>query len=215
MSSSTAGFRVAYGFFVDALPPPPPPEIRPTYPIAASDVYAQSPREASLCSQAAGWDWVYLTGLFVLDAGSITANVLLKEHSSPWVRMMGPASIGLAWGASVSGAYLSAPKCRPEYVPTLPPEGDIRTSWHLAAALALTGAALAPIVTGMTTGPLSDSWSTEERTSRILVSIGFGLGGGLLPYLLPPKPWRAMKELTRLRIESNPGGAMLTYRTTF
>ena len=36
-----------------------------------------------------------------------------------------------------------------------------------------------------------------------------GFGGALLPYLLPPRTWRAAKELEKLRVSATQGGAFV------
>jgi hypothetical protein len=43
-----------------------------------------------------------------------------------------------------------------------------------------------------------------------------GFGGALLPYLLPPRTWRASRELMRLRLATTTaGGPLLGYSFEF
>jgi hypothetical protein len=49
-----------------------------------------------------------------------------------------------------------------------------------------------------------------------LVTAGLaGLGGALLPYLIPPRTWAAAQELDRLRFETDGRGAVVRYSLAF
>lgn len=52
---------------------------------------------------------------------------------------------------------------------------------------------------------------------RLVLASGFGIAGALLPYLLPPKTWRAAKELERLRAAPTEDGrgAFVSWRVRF
>jgi hypothetical protein len=208
---------VDYSPRVDASTPP-PSATPPAYVYAASDSYPRGARETDLCDTASRPDWLYLGALVLLDVGSIayTSNDTIKYSWSVPVRMSGPALVGLTWGATIGGGYLALPKCSMHWVGEAPPEGDVRSSTPLALALALLAGATAPIINGIAVGPnFPLEWSTLEREMHIVTAIGFGLGGALLPYLLPPKTWRAQRELQRLRAGGDTHGAYLGYAIAF
>ena len=58
-------------------------------------------------------------------------------------------------------------------------------------------------------------WPVIERSERILFAMGTGFVGALVPYALPPRPWRAYKELQRLRAVATGSGASLSYVVRF
>jgi hypothetical protein len=111
------------------------------------------------------------------------------------------------------------PKCEPHWVPTAPREGQVRIKWPLALSIALAASISAPVIMGVATGPLQTddkhTWSTEERASRLLISGGFAFAGALLPYLLPPRTWRAARELERIRLSGDSRGTCATYGFAF
>jgi hypothetical protein len=175
-----------------------------------------------LCAEAAHPDWVYLAGLAALDAASIAygSAAFLKYSSSRPLRMTGPLAIGLTWGATLGGGWLSLPKCSLEWLDEAPPEGDVRDGWPLALSLALLAGVTAPIVNGIAIGTnLPESWSDFEREVHVVVAGVAGFGGALLPYLLPPRTWRAARELERLRLRWDPakapGGVFVDYVVSF
>jgi len=132
------------------------------------------------------------------------------------VRMTGPAMIGLVWGATVGGAWLALPKCSPEWIGETPREGGGRASWPLALSLALLAGATAPVVNAIVVGytqPLE--WTTLEREMHVVTAGLAGLGGALLPYLIPPRTWAAARELDRLRFETDGRGAVFRYSLVF
>lgn len=193
---------------MDSLPPEPPP----LYAFAPGDIYPVGAREKELCDAADHPDWLYLGALLALDAGSIYLNSAVKFEDAAWKRQLGPAAIGLSWGATIGGGYLAMPKCEPHWVPTAPREGQVRSRWQLALSLALASSISAPFIMGIATGyPLPDNWSTEERSMRLVVSSSLGFVGALLPYVLPPRTWRAARELERIRLSG--GGSNGTYVT--
>jgi hypothetical protein len=149
----------------------------------------------------------------VLAIGFVNGELKYKDGSA--VRMLGPAFIGLSWGATIGGGYLALPKCRIDYVGSPPPEGDVRSPWPVALSLALLGATMGPIMNGISTGPLPLEWSTEERAMRIVTSGVAGAVGALVPYLLPPRTWRAARELERLRLEGDQHRAFVGYTLRF
>jgi hypothetical protein len=207
---------------VDALPPPPQPA---TYVYAPSDIYPRGSREEELCSQARHPDWVYLGALAALDAGAFWwgSTGTFKYADGVGVRMMGPAMIGLTWGATLGGVWLALPQCRPHWVGSPPREGDVRASWPLALSLALLAGATAPIVNGIAVGYCTDvdsvgrplcqsglpaSWTTFEREMHLVVAGVAGFGGALLPYLIPPRTWSAAREIERMRFGADGRGNM-------
>ena len=208
---------------------PPSQDQRPPYVYAPSAIYPVDARERELCEKASHIDWPYLGTLVALDVAAILANSFnagpAPYGGDPWsgfkvshdfgVRMLGPVTIGLTWGATVGGGYLALPKCDPNWVGYAPREGQTRKAWPLAAALAGFAAITGPIIMGIATGPLPDYWSIGERTSRLVVTGGFSAIGAVLPYVLSPTTWSAAKEIEKIRAEVTPHGAFLTYSARF
>jgi len=210
--------------------PPPHVETRPPYVYAPSTIYPVTEQERELCAKASHIDWAYLGGLAAIDlaaifANSFNANTPPGEDPGPWsgfkvshdwtVRMLGPVTIGLAWGATVGGGYLALPKCDPNWVGFPPREGQSRASWPIAVALAGFASITGPMIMGIATGPVPFDWSTEERTARLIVTGAFSAVGALLPYLVPPRTWSAARELEKIRAEVAPQGAFISYSTRF
>ena len=186
---------------MDSLPPAPPSLADPLVHAAPGEIYPRNSREKELCGQASHPDWVYLAGLALLDAGSFlyTSEDGIKGSGAPIVRYSGPISVGLAWGATIGGAWLAVPKCSMDWVGEPPREGDARASWPLALSLSLLAGATAPVANGVFVGSQSPRWSTEERAGHVVAAGLAGVAGALLPYLLPPRTWTAARELQRLR----------------
>ncbi|MFO0674966.1 MAG: hypothetical protein U0169_00390 [Polyangiaceae bacterium] len=184
--------------------------------LAATDFYARSDEERKLCAKASTPDWAYLGVGALAFAGSIALDdQVLQNEEKPFVRTMGPGFIGLSWGFFLSSIYVATPKCSPTWLPSEPAEGDVRLHWPLALGIALASAATAPIVVGIETGPTPVTWEVSERQSRMIVSGIAGFAGSLLPYVLPPKTWRAARELERIRIGADSAGVSLGFRGTF
>lgn len=204
---------------MDALPPPAPPaaEAAPA-PIAyaATDIRPRQKREIELCEKASHADWLYLGGLVALDVASIYVHTQYAKFSdSQAFRLAGPSLVGLTWGATVSGIYLSLPKCAPEWAYGTPPEGNVRASWPAVLSLALLGGVTAPVVVWIETGPIPYDWNVRERSFNFILPAITGFAGALVPYLLPPKTWRAAKEIERIRLEATDTGAFVGYRVAF
>lgn len=209
---------------MDAVPPSPPAVVSPAaqqppaaHFIAATDIRPRAGKEQELCERASHTDWLYLSGLVALDVGAIALHPALKFDSSQFIRTLGPAFIGLTWGATLGGAPLTRPACDPTWVWSPPPEGDVRARWPLALAMSGLAAATAPLLVGIVTGNLDSEWSFSERSSRLWIAAGSGFIGSFLPYIpaLSPRPWRAARELEHLRAMPVVGGAMGTYSFTF
>jgi hypothetical protein len=207
---------------VDSLPPPPPA----SYSYAPGDIYPRGAREEELCAQASHADWLYLAGLAALDVAAFYAGSTdnIKNADSEPVRFAGPAMIGLTWGATVGGGFLALPKCEPHWVGASPRAGGVRASWPIALSLALFAGATAPIVNAIAVGTCSDNcqgglpakWDTLEREMHLVTAGVAGLGGALLPYLLPPRTWAAAKELERMRVGADArGNVVLAISGTF
>lgn len=169
-----------------------------------------------MCDRARHPDWLYLGVLVAADVTSITLDSQVLKHSDAMpVRFMGPAFVGLSFGATIGGGYLALPKCSNTWVPSAPREGDVRKDWPIALALAGLSAGFAPVVFGVETGPWYTQWSPGERSARIVVASLSGFTGALLPYLLPPKTWRAAKELENLRAGADASGMFVGYTFKF
>jgi hypothetical protein len=186
---------------LDAAPPPPPP-----YVSAATDERPRGPREVELCEKASHVDWLYLGGALAADVAAIWLDNTLKYNDSTGLRYMGPAAVGLSWGWTIGGGYLALPKCSPDWVESSPPEGDVRADWPIALSFAALAGLMAPFIAGEEIGSSPQSWPVPERTMRLVIASGMGVTGALLPYLLPPKTWRAAKELERLRAGATEDG---------
>ena len=205
---------------MDALPPDATKahgDVRLGSLVAPTDLHPRPDEERDLCSRASHPDWLYLGGLVALDVDAILLHPTLKQEDSQAVRALGPGLLGLTWGATLGGAVLSRPTCDPNFVWSAPPDGDVRSSWPLATALALVSAATAPLLVGIVTGPLSTQWEYPERSSRLWISAGAGAIGSLLPRIpwIAPAPHRAGLELERLRLEPQKSGATATVTWRF
>ncbi|AKU96482.1 hypothetical protein AKJ09_03146 [Labilithrix luteola] len=64
-------------------------------------------------------------------------------------------------------------------------------------------------------GPVKPEWTDTERSFRIFTAMGTGIIGSLVPYVLSPRPWAAMKEIERIRVAPLSGGTYLSYTLTF
>ncbi len=200
---------------MDAPPAPSPPHEPPAYVYAANDERPRGPREQELCDRAASTDWLYMgasAGAFLF---SMYADVTwFKYMEQPGARAIGPGLVGLTWGFTLGGGYLAQPKCN-GFVQSPPPEGDVRTTWHLALALGMLSTVSAPMIEWFFNGPVPLDWSVSERRFRVLASAAGGFGGAMLPYLLPPKTWRAAKELQNLRVGADATGSWVSYSVRF
>jgi hypothetical protein len=201
---------------------PPTPSVRETAPsayvYAATDERPRGPREEELCKTASEFDWLYSTTWFALDAGAIVLDqYVVQSAGSPAVRLLGPGLIGFMWGGFIGGTYLALPKCSPSLVRAPPPEGEVRRYWPAALALALLAGATAPFIVGIETGTgaVTDPWSTLERSGRLIAAGTAAFGGALVPYLIPPKTWRAAKELERIRVGASASGGFVSYTLRF
>jgi hypothetical protein len=198
------------------------------YADAPGDIYPRDAHERDLCAKASQPDWLYLGSLVAIDAGAFWAGSSepIKYTSSLTIRFTGPIMIGLAWGATVGGAWLTLPKCSPEWVVESPREGRVRETWPLALSLALLAGTTAPIVNAIAfgnctyqpkcgNGSLPLAWSTFEREMHVVAAGLAGAGGALLPYLIPPRTLAAARELDRIRFGADGRGAFVAYTTTF
>jgi hypothetical protein len=215
---------------LDALPPASaqPATDPPAYAYAPGDIYPVGERERELCAKADHPDWLYLSGLFVLDVAGVFVNGALlasdangnPKTSSSAVRQLGPAAIGFSWGATIGGGYLALPKCDPHWVSYAPREGDVRSPWPLALTLATIGGIFGASMTGVFTTLQASSadmqnWSTEERAGRLWIAGLSGFVGALVPYLIPPRTWSGARELARIRASADAHGAGLSYSLAF
>lgn len=180
--------------------------------------------ERELCERADHTDWLYLTALIGANVGAIflegyTWDVDVPNHThSPWtLRLLGPATIGLAWGGLTGGGYLAFPKCSINWIRNAPVEGDVRSNVALAIGLAMLAGATAPIILGTVDQysghPAPDALS--ERVGRLVLAGGMGIVGSFIPYVLPPRTYRAAKELEKLRLSVESTGATLGVRFSF
>ena len=196
----------------EAVPKEPPP-----YVYAAAEYRPVGERDVELCRKASSTDWVYIASLVALDGAAITADSqFFKSQPQPGVRLIAPALVGLTWGATLGGTYLSLPKCDPGYAQWAPPEGNVRTITPMIFAIALFSVATAPFVANVAHGGIQPEWPIWERAMTVLLPIGTGFGGTFLPLLLPPRTYSAAKELEKLRlgVDKN-GGVSIGYRFAF
>ncbi len=182
---------------------------------AANDERPRGARERELCDRASSTDWLYMGGSVASFVLAEYADLTwFKYNDQPGIRTIGPGLVGLTWGFTIGGGYLAQPKCD-GFVQSPPPEGGVRTTWHVAVALAMLSATSAPMIEWFLNGPVPLEWSLAERHYRILASAGAAFGGALLPYLLPPKTWRAAKELERIRVGADTTGSWVSYTVRF
>lgn len=211
---------------MDALPPSQPQESashatnagdnEPAYVYAATDYRPRTPHEIELCASASHVDYLYMGTVLLSFAASVYTDVHYFQFApAPGVRLIGPSLVGLSWGGVLGGGYLAQPKCSPDWVASSPPEGDFRLQWPLAVAFAMLAGVSAPIVTSYETGSPPYEWAVWERSSRLIVAGGSGFIGALLPYALPPKTWRAAKELQKIRARGDSTGAFVSYTIRF
>jgi hypothetical protein len=216
---------------LDAQAPPPPPAVVEPAPlkpgldrVATTDFYARSARERDLCQSASHPDWLYLAVQPLLVAGAIALDTQVFKYDwatfggtegSTFVRDIGPEIVGLTWGTFIGSFIPSMPKCSPHFVSTIPPEGQIRTSWPLAFAFAFFAGMTAPFVDYIAIGPVPDAWSNGERVSRVVLASTFAFGAAFIPYLLPPKTMRAARELENIRATVSAQGTFVSYTTHF
>jgi hypothetical protein len=75
--------------------------------------------------------------------------------------------------------------------------------WGMALAAGVT----APVLLGMAQGfdPPAEV-SIEERVARLVIAGTTAFAGALVPYLLPPRPLRALREIRQLRLDALPPG---------
>jgi hypothetical protein len=196
---------------MDTLPPSPRLDVSASAPAdmyAPGDIYPRGERERELCARASRPDWLYLGGLVLLDgaaiafgSGAIEIDGWNFKSSGPVVSLVSPALIGVFWGATIGGAWLTIPRCSPTWIGEPPREGAVHATWPLALSLALLAGATAPVIYGIAigSGDLPDDWTTENRALHVVVAGVAGFGGALLPYLIPPRTWRAHRELERIR----------------
>jgi len=197
---------------LDSAAPPDPP----AYVYAATDYRPRQAREISLCEKASSFDWLYTGGMAAGVVGSSYLSIgPLKHQDTEAVRLVGPGMVGLFWGAFLSGAWLSLPKCDPMWVEGTPPEGNVRAAWPIAAAISLLATVTAPAIDYIFLGAVPMSWSDTERSTRLFLAMGTGLVGSLVPYVLPPKTWSAKKEIDRIRLGEVAGGPFVSYGFVF
>lgn len=203
----------------------PPAIVEPAPPrVAATDFYARGSHEEELCKSASHPDWLYLAIPPLLVAGAVSLDALVFKYDwatfggttgSPVVRDVGPMLVGATWGLLVGSFHPSLPKCSPHFVSTIPPEGQVRTSWPIALSFALLAGITAPVVDYIAIGAVPDAWTNEERVSRIILAGTFAFGMALFPYLVPPKPLRAMRELMNIRASVSAQGTFVNYTLRF
>lgn len=198
-------------------PAPREPDAAPASYYAATDFGPRLARERELCEAADHPDWLYLGATIAANVGTIGfLDGALKSNAEPAVRLLGPASVGLTWGFFLGSLHMALPQCDSTWAGyNAPPEGDVRSSTTLAVALSLLAAASAPVIVAVETGPTPYFWPVSERSARVFVPMATGAAGALLPYLLPPKTWRAMREIQRLRLGADAQGAFVGFGTTF
>jgi hypothetical protein len=192
--------------------------------VAATDNYARNDRERELCTSASHPDWLYLAIPPLLVAGAITLDTQVFKYDwatfggtdgSPVVRDIGPALLGLTWGVALGSLLPSMPKCSPHFVSTIPPEGQVRTSWPVAFAFALLAGATAPMIDYIAIGPVPEAWTDAERVSRVIIAGTLAFGAAFIPYLIPPKTVRAMHQLFDLRATVSAQSSFVSYTFHF
>jgi hypothetical protein len=197
---------------VEPAPPPPPASFR----YGPTNIHPVGARERALCDAASQPDYLYLLAGPLSLAGAITLeSYVFKFDERPGFRTIGPGLVGLTWGFTLGSIYPSFQRCSPTWVLSAPREGDVREWWPVAVAVAAAAMLTAPVVVGVETGPVPFEWSVAERQARLFVAGGAGAIGALVPYVLPPKTWRAIKELQRIRAGADERGFFIGYSARF
>ena len=183
---------------------------------AANDNAPRGAREIELCKRASSFDWLYAGAGVVSTIAAEYVNLqALKPQEEPGVRLIGPGLIGLTWGFTLQGSYLSLPKCDPQWAYGPPPEGNVRVDWPLALTISMVAVVTSPAMDYVFLGAVPQHWTVLERGSRIGIAMATGLGGSLIPFVLPPTTWAARKEIERIRVNGTVGGAFVSYGLTF
>jgi len=208
---------------VDYVPPEFPKE-PPAHAYAIADIRPVNERERALCQKA--WapdldaipgDLLYIGGLLAMDAAVIYAdNRYFRFMETPPARLVGPSLMGLAWGTTVTGIYLAMPKCRPDWITSAQPEGSVRNQWPMAIAMAVFSMATAPFIARIEQGPIRErDWDVTERSMTVILPMITGFVGSFLPYLAPPRTWRAARELESIRLGVDRTGSGLSLELRF
>jgi hypothetical protein len=174
-----------------------------------------SPQEAALCHDAGRFDWAYLGATVLADAGTVALDAgFFQGEGHAAARLVGPSLVGFTWGWTVGGFYLTLPHCSPDFVHTRPPEGSLRSELPLAISFSVLAAATAPLLVGIETGEGTQTltWAPGERVMRLVLASATGTIGSVMPYLLPPRTWRAWKKL---HVGAGTHGAAVSYALTF
>ncbi len=200
-----------------------PPKRTPPSPyVVAHDRW--SSKAAELCEKASHFDYMYLGTFVALDVGTLLVDPFyVKGKDSLFLRIAAPAAFGLSWGATLGSLPLVTPQCEWPGTPRVRGPESTRHD-HLAMMIALAGlaGASAPFIVGLATGPLprdhfttgyAYKWPVSERSGRLIAAGVGGALGTLLPYLLPPKPFSAIKELRELEVTTS--GTDITFRLQF
>lgn len=200
------------------MAPARPAEASDTRAVGATDYRAVSREEAALCRDAGRFSWAYLGVLVLADAGTITLDSqVLQSDGQTAVRLLGPGLVGLTWGWTVGGAYLTLPQCSPDFARPRPAEGDRRSEWPLALSFGILAAATAPVIVGIETGQGEGTlqWRPAERVMRLVLAGATGAIGSVMPYVLPPSSWRALRKLENLHAGADAHGAVVSYAVAF
>jgi len=199
-----------------AAPPPSPPAAVAAAAAAPTDFYGRNDRERELCRKASSPDWLYLGVGAASIVGGIVADTNTKWASSVAERTLGPVTLGLTWGFALGAIYPSLPHCEPTWIRDGAREGDVRQVWPYALSMALLASLTAPLIMGVEQGfNFNPEMKVPERQARIFVAGGSAFLGALIPYVLPPKTWRAARELERLRAAPLESGVFIGWSGRF
>lgn len=194
----------------------PSPSAAPTS--GATEYRTRTRKETELCETGRRVDWAYLGAMVLADAGTIILDSeAFQANGHAAVRLVGPGLVGLSWGWSIGGTYLTLPQCSPDFVHAHPFEGDVRSEWPLAISFTILAGVMAPVIVGVETGEGTETlqWSPTERVMRLVIASGAGIVGSLMPYVLPPRTWRAMKKLENLRGGADAHAGFISYAVRF
>lgn len=200
------------------------PKEPPAHAYAVADIRPVNDRERALCQKAYApdlnavpGDLLYIGGLLAIDAAVVYSdNRWFRFMDTPAQRLVGPSLMGLAWGSTIGGLYLAMPKCRPDWVETATSEGAVRNQWQFAIALSLLSMATAPFIARIEQGPIREVyWDVPERSLTVIMPMITGAVGAFVPYLLPPRTWRAANELEKLRLNVAVNGNGLGLKLSF
>jgi hypothetical protein len=201
---------------VDSTPPPTTPPNEPAPYVFAAAEYRPTERDMELCRKASHTDWLYIAGTVAMDSGLVVADTqFFRVQGQEGIRLIGPSVVGLAWGWTMGGAYLSLPKCDPNWVSSAPPEGNVKSVTPIMLGIGLFSMATAPFFARIEQGAILQEWPVWERALTVIFPMITGFAGTFIPLLIKPRTYSAALDLERLRLGVTKDAMTLGYGFSF